>query len=102
MMWQDFVFLAGSTFSLVVLAPTLTNRQANVPLGTSVPSSLIGFIYGTTFFTMEMTFSAVGAVLAGLMWSLIATFRSPGGSELANPTAVRDWLTDAVDSATQG
>lgn len=77
MIWQDFVFLAGNVFSVAVLAPTLRDRSANVPLGTSLPSLLIGFVYGTAFLTMGMTFSAVGAVLTGLIWGLIAVLRSP-------------------------
>lgn len=77
MMWQDLVFLAGNVFSLVVLAPTLRDQTANVPLGTSLPSLAIGFVYGTAFFTMGMTFSAVGAVLTGLVWGFIAVLRSP-------------------------
>ncbi len=77
MMWQDFVFLAGSIFSLLVLVPTLRDPLANVPLGTSLPSAAIGIVYGVTFFTMDMTFSAVGALLTGLIWSLIAALRSP-------------------------
>lgn len=76
-MWQDLIFLAGSSFSIVVLAPTLKDKMANVPLGTSVPSALIGVIYAFTFFTLGMTFSATGSMIAGCMWSLIAAFRAP-------------------------
>ncbi|MFB6165621.1 MAG: hypothetical protein ABEJ31_10725 [Haloarculaceae archaeon] len=77
MMWQDLIFLAGSVFSLVVLVPTLRDHMANVPLGTSLPSATIGVVYGTTFFTLGMTMSAVGSLATGLMWSLIAFLRSP-------------------------
>lgn len=77
MMWQDIVFLVGSTFSLFVLLPTLRDATANVPLGTALPSAAIGAIYGTTFLTLGMTLSAFGAYVAGTMWSLIALFRSP-------------------------
>nr|WP_276301563.1 hypothetical protein [Halorussus sp. DT80] len=76
-MWQDVVFLVGNVFSLVVLVPTLRDEMANVPLGTALPSALIGVVYGTAFATLGMTLSAVGAVLTGLMWSLIAYLRSP-------------------------
>lgn len=76
-MWQDLVFLAGSVFSLFVLVPTLRDSMANVPLGTTVPSATIGIIYGTTFFTLGMHFSAVGSFLTGVMWSLVAFLRSP-------------------------
>lgn len=77
MMWQDLVFLAGSIFSLFVLVPTLRDSMANVPLGTTVPSATIGIVYGTTFFTLGMHFSAVGSLLTGVMWSLVAFLRSP-------------------------
>ncbi|PCR91882.1 hypothetical protein [Natrinema ejinorense] len=83
MMWQDFVFMVGSGLSIVFLAPTLRDSSARVPLGTSLPSMGIGFVYGLTFFTLGMRFSAAGAVAAGTMWSLIALFRSPQGLSIA-------------------
>ncbi|MFD1565353.1 hypothetical protein ACFR99_17595 [Haloarchaeobius amylolyticus] len=79
MMWQDLVFMLGSSLSIVFLAPTLRDSSARVPLGTSLPSMGIGFVYATTFFTLGMSFSALGAFAAGSMWSLIALFRSPQG-----------------------
>ncbi|WP_244605305.1 hypothetical protein [Halorussus halobius] len=93
MMWQDAVFLCGSVFSLVVLVPTLRDSMANVPLGTALPSASIGFVYGAAFFTLGMTMSALGSLLTGLMWSLIAALRSPHpynpttGSESASTDA---------------
>lgn len=84
MMWQDLIFLAGSVFSIVVLTPTLRDSTARVPLGTSLPSALIGMIYGATFLSMSMSFSAAGSLLAGVMWSFIAYLRSPSA----------DFLTD--------
>jgi hypothetical protein len=83
MMWQDLVFMVGSGLSIVFLAPTLRDASARVPLGTSLPSMGIGFVYGATFFTLGMTFSAAGAFAAGSMWSLIALFRSPQGIAVA-------------------
>lgn len=77
MLWQDLVFMLGSTFSVVVLLPTLRDAMANVPLGTSLPSAVIGIIYGVTFTTLGMPLSAAGAFTAGTMWSLIALVRSP-------------------------
>lgn len=77
MIWQEIVFTAGSIVSMVVLAPTLTDRTATVPLGTSLPSALLGFIYGAAFVSMGLVFSAVGAFATGLLWSLIALLRSP-------------------------
>lgn len=77
MMWQDLVFMVGSSLSIVFLAPTLRDADAQVPLGTSLPSMAIGMVYGVTFSTLGMPFSALGAFAAGTMWSLIAVVRSP-------------------------
>lgn len=94
MMWQDLVFMAGSGLSLFFLLPTLRDSMANVPLGTTVPSAAIGFIYGGTFLTLGMTYSGLGAISTGLMWSAIAALRSPNPlsgfdaeEESASPTA---------------
>jgi len=92
-MWQDFIFTVGSVFSIVVLMPTLKDRMATIPLGTSVPSALIGLVYGSTFFTMGMTFSATGSVATGVLWSLIAALRSP-----ASPLSGSADRTPAADA----
>ena len=86
MMWQDLIFMIGSGLSIFFLAPTLRDASARVPLGTSLPSMAIGLVYGVTFATMGMSFSALGAVAAGSMWALIALFRSP---RTASPTISR-------------
>lgn len=78
MMWQDLVFLAGSVFSIAVLAPTIRDPAAQVPLGSSVPSMTVGTVYSITYATMGMTFSALGSFGVATMWSLIACYRSPG------------------------
>ena len=80
MMWQDLVFMLGSSLSIFFLAPTLKDAEARVPLATSLPSMGIGIVYGLTFATLGMTFSALGAFAAGSMWSLIAVLRSPSNS----------------------
>ena len=77
MMWQDFVFLAGSVLSIAFLAPTVRDPTAQVPLGSSVPSMTVGGVYSFTYATMGMTFSALGAAGVATMWSLIAFYRAP-------------------------
>ena len=100
-MWQDFIFTAGSIFSIIVLMPTLKDRMATIPLGTSVPSALIGLLYGTTFFSMGMTFSAAGSLATGVLWSLIAALRSPGSTVAVLSARVRS-ITDARGWRTPG
>ncbi|RQH01185.1 hypothetical protein [Natrarchaeobius oligotrophus] len=99
MMWQDLVFMVGSGLSIVFLAPTLRDATARVPLGTSLPSMGIGFVYAGTFATLGMTFSAAGSLAAGAMWSMIALLRSPASRRFVESTGlalfasdVRRWL----------
>ena len=77
MIWQDLVFLAGNVVSIVTLTPTLRDTTSRIPLATAVPSATIGLLYGVTFLTMGMTFSALGALVTGVMWTMICAFRSP-------------------------
>ena len=90
MMWQDLVFLAGSVFSIAVLAPTIRDPTARVPLGSSVPSMTVGAVYSFTYATMGMTFSAAGSAGVATMWSLIACYRSPG--PLTGPKAIARFI----------
>ena len=83
MMWQDLVFLVGSMTSVAFLYPTLREKASQVPRATSVPSMIIGAVYSVTFFTLGMTFSAIGSFAACTMWSLIAAFRSPDTESLS-------------------
>lgn len=78
-MWQDFVFLAGSLISIASLTPTLRSAVARVPWATSLPSATIGLVYGATYLSLGMTFSAAGSLAAGFMWTLILAFRRPVG-----------------------
>lgn len=98
MIWQDAVFLVGSMTSVAFLYPTLRNTAARVPRATSVPSMIIGGVYSLTFFSLGMTFSAVGSFAACTMWSLIAALRAPdSGSLLCEVTApVAEWRTSLV------
>lgn len=79
MMWQDLIFMIGSALSVLFLAPTIRDVSARVPLGTSIPSMTVGGVYAFTFSTMGMTLSAVGAMTTAIMWTAIATLRSPRG-----------------------
>lgn len=80
-MWQDFVFLTGSIISIISLTPTLRSAVASVPWATSLPSATIGLVYGGTYLSLGMTFSATGSFAAGLMWSLILAFRRPAHTD---------------------
>lgn len=99
MMWQDFVFLAGSVLSIVFLAPTVRDSAARIPLGSSVPSMTIGAVYSFTYATMGMTFSALGAAGVAVMWSLIVCYRAPGAR--TGPTNIVRFCVEIVERGRQ-
>ena len=103
-MWQDIVFLVGSMTSVAFLYPTLREKASQVPRATSIPSMIIGAIYSLTFFTLGMTFSAVGSFAACTMWSLIAAFRGPNTESISLVAEFRTRLLERsrpVDGSTQ-
>ena len=82
MAWQDLVFLAGSLLTVAVLVPAVRNVDARIPLATSLPKMALGAVYAVTFATLGMHLAAGGLLATGVMWSLIAAFRSPQGQAL--------------------
>lgn len=79
-MWQELVFFVGSLATALALAPTLRDRTSRVPLGTSVLSAALRFAYVVSFLSLEMVWSAVGVLVVGATWSLVAVLRRPGGT----------------------
>ena len=39
----------------------------------------LGLVYAVTFVTLEMYLAAIGLIGTGVMWLLIAAYRSPNG-----------------------
>ncbi|QCS44140.1 hypothetical protein [Natrinema versiforme] len=77
MLWQDVVFMAGSLLSVVFLVPALRDAAARIPVATSRPKMALGAVYAATFATMGMPLAAVGLLATGVMWGLLAAYRSP-------------------------
>ncbi|WP_049924317.1 hypothetical protein [Halopiger djelfimassiliensis] len=77
MVWQDVLFLVGSLLSVIVLVPAVRNANARIPLATSLPKMLLGGVYAITFASMGMYLAAGGLLATGVMWCLIAAYRSP-------------------------
>ncbi|WP_235920843.1 hypothetical protein [Natronorubrum halalkaliphilum] len=83
MLWQDLIFVFGSLLTVVFLTPTVRNVDARIPLGTSVPKMALGVVYALTFASLGMTLAAVGVFGTGIMWALVARYRSPGGQRFS-------------------
>lgn len=97
--WQDLVFMAGSLLTVVFLVPAVRNVDARIPLATSLPKVALGAVYAVTFATLGMHLAAVGLFATGVMWSLIAAYRSPQGQSVLRGRTRR---TDSVAVASDG
>ncbi|ELY84602.1 hypothetical protein [Natrinema altunense] len=96
MVWQDLVFMAGSLLSVVFLAPALRDVNARIPLMTSVPKMALGAVYAVTFATMGMSLAAVGLLATGIMWSLLAAYRSPSATAASSARAGTPVAPDSI------
>ena len=94
MAWQDLIFLAGSLLTVIVLVPAARDVDARIPLVTSLPKMTLGVVYAVTFASMGMYLAAIGLIGTGVMWWLIAAYRSPNGLSIrprrTRSTAVED------------
>ena len=77
MVWQDSIFMFGSMLTVIFLAPAVRDANARIPLATSLPKVALGAVYAATFASLGMRFAAVGLLATGVMWSLLAAYRSP-------------------------
>lgn len=80
MNWQDAVFLGGSIVIMLSLVPTLRDEDAKIPLRTSVPSVVVLLCQTLAFSSLGMTASAAGTGMGFGLWTLIAKYKSPDGS----------------------
>lgn len=74
--WQDYVLMGGNLLFAILLLPTLLNPNAMVPLTTSLLTGSVLLVFSYTFYTMNLKLSTLTSLMSGVMWLLIAIFRS--------------------------
>jgi len=77
MPWQDLVFLVGGFIGAAVLWPGILDSDAAWPRKSSVPTAVMLGAYTVAFYTLGLHLSALGSVLTGLTWAVIAVFKTP-------------------------
>lgn len=75
MIWQDIVVGTGTIVFIISLIPTLLNRNAKVPLLTSLPTALVLYTFSITFLTLKLYYTSAMQFLTATAWLLIAIFR---------------------------
>ena len=71
MQWQDLVFSIGNLMLSVALIPTVTGKS-KPELSTSIMTAIILFLFGLTFATLSLWFSAVSISVGGTIWTILA------------------------------
>jgi hypothetical protein len=77
MPWQDLVFLVGGFFGAVILWPGILDPDSAWPRKSSVPTAIMLAAYTVAFYTLGLHLSAIGSVLTGGTWAVIALFKAP-------------------------
>lgn len=84
----DLIFLAGAGFQIVVLLPLLLDDQTTIPRETSIPTTIIWFIYIPTYISIGLPLASVATAIGGGLWGLVAIFRA------RNSDQDIDYITD--------
>lgn len=74
-MWQDLVFGFGSLVFLTSMLSSLFNKNTKIPLATSVPTSVVLFLFTIAQGSLDLLFGASMNALNTLAWSAIAIWR---------------------------
>lgn len=71
MAWQDAVFTVGSVLNGVALVPTVLGKSKPA-LSTSLLTGFTLAVYGLTFITLGLVFSAVAISVTAALWFALA------------------------------
>lgn len=88
MVSAEIVFLGASVFQIVFTLPMLLDRGSTVPRGTSIPTALVWFVYGITYFAISFPLAGIASVVGGILWGFVAVYRN------RSPEQDSDYLTD--------
>lgn len=75
-MLEDQILTAGTLILNLTLLPTLLHEKSKVSRWTSIPTSLILFVFAGVYVSLNLMLSAVAVAMGGMIWSLIAFYRS--------------------------
>lgn len=68
----------------------LLDNESIIPRETSIPTTLIWFVYAATYFSISFPLAAVANVIGGSLWALVAVYRGrPSEQDI-------DYVTDDI------
>lgn len=75
-MIEDQILGVGTLVLNLTLLPTLLDKNSKVSRLTSIPTAIILLVFTATYLSMDLLFSAFAVFAGGIMWGLIAAYRS--------------------------
>lgn len=54
----------------------LSNKNSLIPRETSIPTTLIWFVYAATYFSMSFHLAAIANAVGGTLWGVVALYRA--------------------------
>lgn len=75
LIWQDLVFMLGGFIGAGILLPTLFDEETKVPIYSSFLQVILISVFTYTFWTLDLTLSAMGSSARVAVWMGIAAFR---------------------------
>lgn len=65
MVSAEMVFLGASAFQIVFTLPMLLDKGSTVPRETSIPTTLVWFVYAATYFAISFPLAGIASVIGG-------------------------------------
>jgi len=69
--WQDIAFAVGNIIFFISLLPTVFAAE-KPSVWTSIPTSIVLFVFAYAFFTLSLWYGAVTSTATGTLWLILA------------------------------
>jgi len=69
--WQDYVLMAANVVFCLTVVPMLFARE-KPPLWTSIPTTVVLWVIGATYLTLQFWFATATLFIVGTEWSVLA------------------------------
>lgn len=66
-MLAELIFLGASVFQIAVLLPMLFDSNSLIPRETSIPTTLVWFVYAATYVSMSFHLAAIASAIGGTL-----------------------------------
>lgn len=77
MIWQDYLFTAGSVYFAISLIPTCADPRTTMPRYKSLPTALFLLAFAYAQVTLGMVVAPACEVVCAACWGFLALRRAP-------------------------